>query len=94
MFATGSDAVAVYYLLYPSTKSIRRMRKAMTHCFLRFGWQWSSAMYDEGSPPKCSSDHCPHCRSPNLMTHQATRLEALAIRTLPCGRLSMGGKLP
>ena len=54
------------------------MRTALTHCCRHCKWQQTMVPHDGGSTTKECFDHCPWCRSLELLERRATRLEALA----------------
>ena len=71
------------------------MRKALTHCCHRCGWQ-QTLVLEEGDMQE-SFDHCPQCRSPGLLIRRATRLETLATTATHSGTTvayCQHGKLP
>lgn len=70
------------------------MRKGLVHCCHRCDWQHTLLLDGEGMQ-ECF-DHCPRCRSPDLLVRRATRLETLAASfTCPgCVAYRKHGKLP
>ena len=53
------------------------MRTALTHCCRHCEWQQTMVPHDGDSTTKECFDHCPWCRSLELLERRATRLEAL-----------------
>ena len=56
------------------------MRNALTHCCHHCDWQHTLVLDDGESDLHECFDHCPWCRSPDLLIRRATRLETLAVR--------------
>ena len=72
------------------------MRTAMTHCCRHCEWQQTMGPHDGDSTTKECFDHCPWCRSPELVERRATHLEALAASFARSGYAAYrrSGKLP
>ena len=72
------------------------MRTAMTLCCRDCEWQQTMEPHDGDSTTKECFDHCPWCRSLELLERRATRLEALAASYARWGyaAYTRNGKLP